>query len=303
MRCARIKIKRKHEACVCAYMYGDGNDDGVSLPLHRLSKFESRVSIQKIGNWVAVHNPGSRLEVACRHVDGEHAFPLLCVIDVALKFSEHCQKEIGSQIFGWLQILPAIPDARMRLAAASLILNWIHHGAVDAICNTAATKFMGTEIREGGAAAARQYACPVCRVRFASPSICAAHVRVHYESTQRALLQQQTFALGLFVAIEEKQKTERALRSEIPTRVSSPLAIIASDGEAEVPATKLCGVCGDALLKVFSDVHNTFMWDGCRRVMDAAAADADNSAALLMHDGCSEYYCPSSRPIKKWRGI
>ena len=265
------------------------------LSLHRVSKFESKASIESIGNWVATHNPRDRIADACRRVDGEHTFPLLCVVDVVLKFSEKSQMDVGPSLATWLHTLPAIPDARMAVSAAAMVLNWIHHGAVSPTCITAG---IVRPVDRDGPGERDMHACPVCRLRFASVTTLGSHVEAHRESTARVLARQKGATLGLFLAIDETRKTKRAQAAEIPALASSPLPVdTAHDGTATT--SPCCEVCGDRLVKSFSDVHNCFVWENCRRI--AVEGEAEH-ALVLVHDECGANYfdCKqSSRPTKR----
>ena len=251
------------------------------VDLGRLSRFETPETLAQIGAWAAVRHPRMLLDDAFKRVHCTGVLPLLCVVDVMLKFSQASAKEIENSVPRWLaeaarvMSMEKASDALILACkkADALVLAWTAHGLVPAASASAFAVMLEDGDGGGGGGGGRRHACRVCQRRFGSAEDCMHHLALHKEAEAHAhtSVQHQTgTSLGLFLGFDEKRKTAAALKMEAPSRACSPVSIRATDA-------RTCPRCGDSFLKTFSDVHNDFMWENVAR--DATGA--------LSHDGCA----------------
>ena len=238
-----------------------------------LSRFETPESIERIGSWAAVNNPSSLFAEAFRRVSPDRCFPLLCVVDVVLKFSKCAEREISNLVPNWLMKMPRPAEEAAANAAEALVLAWIEFGVVSTICNTAFPR--RNELFD---TADRVFPCSICRLRFSDVTDCTRHTKMHNEAAKYARQKQGFY--GLFATFEEKRKIEAAQKMQTPRRAASPVRIKPTDLLVHAQA---CAVCGDSLKKAFSDPHNDFMWDGVVRCADDT----------LLHDECATLFFES----------
>ena len=260
------------------------------VDLGRLSRFETPETLVQIGEWAAVRHPRTILTEAFGRVTCDGVLPLLCVVDVVLKFSQTCEDSIASAVPGWLakaaRVIQMNPSAHVTHAEA-LVLAWVEHGLVSPACASAFAVYASREPARGvgdfhsaedaeedaEAPTQRWHACQVCRRRFSNSRDCWRHMGLHADARARARTSydlERGTSLGLFQGFDEKRKTAKALKMQKPTRACSPVAIRPADA-------RVCPRCGDSFRKAFSDVHNGFVWEGVTR----------DEAGTLTHDGCA----------------
>lgn len=231
--------------------------------LARISRFETIETIKHLGHWVAAHHAVavSMLDTGFKHVDEVHALPLLCVLDVVLKFSRLSQQTVKPHVPRWLRLLPAVRDHRFFASAEALVMSWVHHRAVDGVC-------LASFLERYKTGRERHVACGICGFRFDSALRRDAHMDAHVTAGYTHLTSQMrcsNTSLGLFAGLEEKKRVQTARQRGLPTRPHSPIPV--TPGEV---STTSCAVCGDVCVKTFNDVCNTFVYEQCRRDSDGA---------------------------------
>ena len=205
------------------------------------------------------------LDKAFTHVDEAHVLPLLCVVDVVLKFSTTSRRAVNPHIPRWLRVLPVLKDPRFFDSAEALVMQWVHHGAVDGAC---VASFL-----ERYKSGRETHACAVCGFRFDSASRRDGHMDAHVAAGLAHLVSRMRTAstsLGLFAEFEERRRVRSARSKGLPDRPCSPI----SPPDAEV-GTATCAVCGDVCVKSFSETCNAFVFEGCSRDSEGALVHAE----------------------------
>lgn len=244
----------------------------------RVSRFETPASIIRAGSWLAAQGWETVLgtfSTAFASTTEEHVFPLLCVLDVVLKFSEQVKDAVAPHVHVWIQVVPKQSDAVMAKRCEDLLMFWMSCGVV------APTRFSFVRQDNEG-----EHRCPVCRRLFMESKRRDEHLDTHFKGRMHALVQRQrqneTLALGVFASIRDRKRIQHEAKQRRPTRAASPIPVQLNSGSS------ICSVCGDPLNKSYCDIVDAVAWHGC----------VVNCHGHVVHDECDNYIFPY-RQVKR----